>query len=376
MKRQIQIGKLNEKLSSMNPWAIILFVFPIPILIVSLFFYYWSTARSNYKRVTSQFMQRQNQVLAHDAMSVAREVSHLLESAARDVQALSMISPTSERFMQMYLSRVGQLTQLDPRDDSITTIPLPIYNEMIYLNTSGDEQLRLRNGQIERRLRRLSDCSGFNLCDSELIKKATRLTEGQLFFGKLVRWYSKESEKEKVEGGYLPVVFRTSGGIFLLGIDYRYIKELLTLPTFPYERKQNLLHSYHNGNYIYLLDSDFDFIAHPKFWHVMGIDPLNGNRATPMMTDSEEGVHPINIRAYRGDKLKSYFERLLNRSFLQSGVDIFRASNLEGSHRVLSVAPILLHKGQFHKNGVFGFVVLGCSVDYFEEPKEQYVPYY
>ena len=95
-----------------------------------------------------------------------------------------------------------------------------------------------------------------------------------------------------------------------------------------------------------------------------------------MQSDSDEGKHPINIRAYRGEKLKTYFDRLLTRSFLQQSVDIFRASNLEGSNRVLSVAPILINKGQFQKTGVFGYVVLGCSVDYFEEPKEQYVPYY
>lgn len=376
MRGDLQIRKLGNKLSSLNPWALILFVFPVPILIIAVFLYYWSSSRSTYKRVTGQFIQRQNQVLAHDAMSVAREVSYLLEAAVRDVQALSLIAPTSNNFTRVYLARVGKLTVLDPRDDSRSTIPLPIYNEMIYYNARGDEQLRLKNGQAERKLRRMSDCSGRNLCDIDLLRRAIRLTEGEIVFGKLVRWYSRQDEVEKLEGAYLPVVYKSTDGFLLLGIDYRYFKELLTLPSFPYERKQNLLQSYHNGNYIYVLDSDFDFIAHPKFWNVLGIDPATGQRAVPMQSDSDEGKHPINIRAYRGEKLKTYFDRLLTRSFLQQSVDIFRASNLEGSNRVLSVAPILINKGQFQKTGVFGYVVLGCSVDYFEEPKEQYVPYY
>ena len=376
MSLDLQTRKLSEKISSLNPWALILFVFPIPVLIIALSLYYWSASRSNYFRVTSQFIQRQNQVLAHDAMSSAREVTYLLESAAKDVQALSLISPSVNNFTRMYLARVGRLTVLDPRDDSKNTIPLPIYNEMIYFNLKGDEQLRLKNGEVERKLRRVSDCSGFQLCDIELLKKAITLSEGELFFGKLVRWYSSENEPEKLEGAYLPVVYRASDGIFLLGIDYRYFKELLTLPTFPYDRRQNLLQSYHNGNYIYILDSEFDFIAHPKFWNVMGFDPKTGGRAEPMKNDAEDGTHPINIRAYQGEKLNSYFRRLLTRSFLQQSVDIFRAPNLEGSNRVLSVTPILLNKGQFQRTGVFGYLVLGCSVDYFEEPKEQYVPYY
>ena len=372
----LQTRKWGQKLSRLNPWALILVVFPVPLLLLGLFIYYWSSASSQYKRVTSQFIERQNQVLARDAMEMAREVAHLMEEAAHDVQALSLIPPTSTNFTKFYLSRVGQLTQLDPRDDSVNTIPLPLYNEIIYLNLQGDEQLRLKNGQKENRLRRLSQCTGHSLCSAELIKKAQSLVEGELYFGKLMRWYSKENETERDDGAFFPVIYRGGDGIYLVGLDYRYLKELLTQPTFPYERKQNLLHSYQNGNYIYILDNDFDFLAHPKFWNVTGIDPVSGLRMTPMKMDSDEGLHPINVRSYQGDKLKSYFDRLLNRSFLQKSVDIFQASNLGGNHRVLSVAPILLQKGQFQKSGVLGYVVLGCSVDYFQEPKEQYVPYY
>ncbi len=376
MSVDLQIGKSNQRFSNLNPWALILFVFPIPILIVGLFFYYWSTARADYKRVTSQFIQRQNQVLAHDAMEVAREVSHLLEEAAHDVQTLSLIPTTPANFTKFYISRVGQLTQLDPRDDSVNIIPLPLYNEIIFLNLHGDEQLRLKNGQQESQLRRFNQCSGINLCDAELIKKAISLSEGEIYFGRLIRWYSKEKENEKNEGSYLPVVYRAADGFFLLGLDYRYLKELLTQPTFPYERKQNLLQSYQNGNYIYIVDSEMDFIAHPKFWNVSGFSPLTGFRVESMQIDADEGEHPINIRSYRGERLKTYFDRLLNRSFLQRSVDVFQASNLGGSNRVLSVAPILMQKGQFRTTGIFGYVILGCSVDYFEAPKEQYVPYY
>jgi hypothetical protein len=376
MSLDLQMGKLNKKFSNLNPWTLILFVFPIPLVVLGLLFYFLSSARSDYKRVTSQFIQRQNQVLAFDAMELAREVSNLLEGAARDIQTLSLITPTASHFTQFYLSRVGQITQLDSRDDSINIVPLPLYNEIIYFNLRGDEQLRLKNGKIETRLRRFSDCSTFNLCDPALIRKALSLTEGELYFGKLNRWYSKENQIEKNEGAYLPIVYRGTDGVFLIGIDYRYFKELLSQPTFPYQRKNNLINSYQNGNYIYIVDSDLDFIAHPKFWNVMGIDPSTGMRVEPMETDLDEGNRPINIQKYKGQKLKSYFDRLLKRSFVQKSVDVFQASNLGGSNRVLSVAPVLLQKGQFLKTGVFGYVVLGCSVDYFEEPKEQYVPYY
>ncbi len=376
MSADLQTGKIARKFSQLNPWVLILFIFPIPVFFLGSLYYYWATSRNDYKRVTSQFIQRQNQVLAYDAMGVAKEVAHWMEGTAHDLQTLSLISPTLSHLTQFYLSRVGQLTQLDPRDDSINTIPLPLYNEIIYFNLQGHEQLHLKNGRSETHLRSLSQCLGQDLCDSELIKKAMGLSPGELYFGKLARWYSKEKEPEKIEGAYLPVVYRANDSIFLLGLDYRYLKELLAQPTFPYERKQNLLQSYQNGNYIYIVDSEFDFIAHPKYWNVTGVDPKTFLRMRPMELDSDEGTHPINIQHYRGEKLRTYFQRLLNRSFLQKTVDIFQASNLGGGNRVLSIAPIILQKGQFQKSGVYGYVILGCSVDYFEEPKEQYVPYF
>jgi len=376
MTDQLQTRKLKGSLFSTNPWMLILVIFPLPILILGFLFYYWSSARADYQRISSQFIQRQNKVLAYDAMEIAREVSHLFEQLAQDVQALALIPVSASHFTKFYLSRVGQVTQVDTRDDSASTIPLPLYNEIIFLNLSGDEQLRFRNGQREKTIRRLSQCSGKNLCDPDLIRKGISLSEGELYFGKVVRWYSAAQEQEKLEGAYLPVVYRASDGLFLLGLDYRYLKELLSQPSFPYDRKQNLLQAYQNGNYIYIVDSEYDFIAHPKFWNVTGFSQDSGLRVPPMRLDADEGKHPINIRSYQGERLKDYFDRLLNRSFLQRTVDIFEAANLGGSNRVLSVAPILLQKGQYRANGIFGYVVLGCSVENFEAPKEQYSPYY
>lgn len=376
MKFILPIKKNAEKISRVNPWLLILLTAPLPLILVGYMVYKWSTARTDYTRVTSQMIQRQNTVLAQDAMTVARDMSFLLETIARDIQTLSLVPPTPGNFLKFYLSRISQVTQIHSKDDSVSVIPLPLYPEIIYLNAQGDEILRFRNGKQERNLRKFSQCQESNLCDPKLIQKAVHSPVGELYYGRLMRWYSPEGTVEQDDGSYFPVVYRSGDSILLLGIDYRYFKDLLSEPTFPYERKRNLLQAYQNGNYIYFTDSEFDFVAHPKHWHVTGIDRTTGRRALPMKVDSDEGSRPLNIVAYQGDRLREYFERLRTRSFLQKNVDIFEAPNLKGTSRVLSVAPILLSKGQFQKSGVFGYVVLGCNVDYFEEPREQYVPYY
>jgi hypothetical protein len=366
----------REEPPKVNPWLIIFFASTIAFGLLGFLVYRWTLNRSDASRVALQLMKRQNSVLAHDAMNVAREVAHLLENAARDVQALALVAPTSNNFTRFYLAHISQVSQADPRDDSVGLIPLPIYNELIYLNSQGDEVVRLRNGHVETRLRKLAQCSEADLCDAQLIRDALKLSVGEIYVGRTMRYYTPENAQEQLEGATLPVVYRTTEGVLLTGIDYRYFKEILLEPAFPYERKRNLLQSYQNGNYIYIVDDRNDIIVHPKVWHSTGVDRKTGRRVLPIVNDSDEGTHSLNIEQYRGERLREYFNRLLTKSFVQKAVDIFEATNLKGVSRVLSVAPILLNKAQFRKTGVYGHVIVGCSIEYFEEPREQYVPYY
>src|SRR5690606_1143016 len=103
------------------------------------------------------------------------------------------------------------------------------------------------------------------------------------------------------------------------------------------ETKRDLLKSYENGNYIYLVDTHNDILLHPKTWHVAGVDPATNRWVKPMRTDEEAGTGRLNIAEYQGEKLREYFRRLLSKSFVQRNVDIFRAPNLGGTNRVLSV---------------------------------------
>lgn len=367
---------METRPSSVNPWLLIFFGATLFFALVGFLLYRWSLTRNDSGQIAAQLIKRQNTVLAYDAMSIAREVAHLIENASRDVQVLSLVAPTRGNFMKFYLSHISSVTRSDPRDESTDMVPLPLYNELIALNSSGDETLRLRNGRFEPHLRRRSQCAYYNLCDPKLIEEGMKLPVGELLFGHVLRYYTPEREPQFSDEGTLPVLYRSSDGLVILGIDYRYFREILMEPVFPYERKRNLLQAYQNGNYIYLIDDRMDFLAHPKPWHVAGIDKKTGLPVPPMKTDADEGTHPLNVAAYQTGKIKTLLDRLAKKSLVQNAVDIFEAPNLTGTTRVLSVAPIPLTKGQYRQMGVFGHVVIGCSVDYFEEPKEQYVPYY
>lgn len=345
-----------------------------PIGLMLFLVYPWYLERKNFSSLTSQFVQRQNQVLAQDAITASRYLADFLERASKDIETLSLFvsqPQTAANFIQSQIKEVSLYTE-----SGISRVSLPIYKEAVFLNPDGSAQWRIEHGKLQTTGRSTTDCKKNPLCDWSLRSTALQIPVDTLKWGGLLRWYQSEKEGEDDSSGAIHLAYRSNQGVVILALDYRMIKSIQTLPLFPYDPKENVLQSYEQGNYVYVVDSDTNILVHPKYWHVVGVDRTTGKPQTPIKKDSDEGAHPINIAAYQEGKLREYFDRLLKVSFPQRSVDIFKASNLSGMHRILSVAPILYSKGQFAKLGTFGHVIIGCSVQHFEEPKERIVPYY
>lgn len=365
-----------ERGSFFNPWIVALITAPIPLLLFLLFLYKWHQQKTESERVKGQFIERQNTALAYEALEVSRRVAELLEIAVRDAQTLSLIPPTPSAYEKFYRSHVAKVTRYDESTNAVRLEQVPVYNELVYLDGSGAERLRLASGKITQSGASLSACSGKDLCDKAMREATLKLSPSEIRVGGLMRLYSPKGVPEREEGAHLPVAFRAANGIFIVGIDYRQLREILYMPTFPYHPKKDLFRSYLEGNYIYFVNSEYEFIAHPKYWHVTGIDPDTGLRVPGVVNDTELEKRPLNHATYRGEKLGDYFHRLMTVSFTQRSVDVFQAPNLTGTIRVLSVAPIIFSRAQFAKTGIFGHVIVGCNVDYFAEPKERVEPYY
>lgn len=368
------MNDLKQKYKN-NPWLLILIATPLPLLALGFFLFKYSTSRLDFTKLNQQMIERQNRVLANDAISVAAELSYILNEAGRDIETLAMLPVKDSVALEFHRIHNGQVTITESRDDSVVTLTVPLYNQVSIFDLKGNEKIRIQSGALSP-LRKLGECSGLNFCDRKALESILYSAPGTLQYGHLQRWYAKDGETEDLTDAHLPLYYRALDRVVVLGIDYRYFRHIMTLPTFPYERKRDLLHSYQNGNYIYLVDDEFNLIVHPKISHVTGLDRQTGERVAPFTLDSEEGTRPLNFSKYQGEKLRDYFTRLLTRSFQAKSVDVFQANNLGGTKRVLSVAPTLLNRGQFTETGVFGHTVLGCNVDYFEEPRERYVPYY
>lgn len=365
----------QAKTQPLSPWLIIMATAPVPLILFLFFFYKWYQDKSDLGRVTSHFVQRQNQVIAYDAVALSREVAQLLETAVTDARGLSLIPVSEKTVLEFARIHESPVTVVDSEKRIAVQQWLPRYNRIVFLKANGNETLRLEGGSLQKNLRTLSECREKDLCDRKARERAVSLSDGQAYFGNLMRYYIPEKSDETGEGSYT-IMIRSKDRIIELGIDYRHFRSLLFVPTFPYQQRTDLLRAHQAGNYVYLMDINTDVLVHPRYCHVTGIDRSTGTIVSPVITDADVGTHRLNVKEYRGEKLKEYFERLLTRSLIHKSVDIFRSPNLVSGNLVLTVAPVLLSKGQFEKTGVFGHVVIGCSVDYFEEPREQFIPYY
>lgn len=374
----VPVVKEVRKPGEWETWLVVLVCTSLPVFLALFFFYKWHSQKSEFEHQASQFTQRQNTVLAYDAMEISRAMSALLDAAAHDVRIAASLSSNRALLANLMKERVATVTAGRAESGELKLAHVPLYRELVVLDSTGEEKLRIEKGVVAPG-RKKSQCGIASLCDVALREDILKSSTGNVRYGKLMRYYTPQSEKlasDAEANASLSIATRTPGGAVVLGLDYVHLRELQNYPVFPYRQFSNPLLAYEEGNYAYLVDSEGDFLTHPKHWHAMGVDRSTGNFVPPVQQDSDQGTHPLNVLTYKGEKLQKYFERLRTRSFRQKSVDIFQAPNLKGTSRILSVAPILLREGQFESTGIFGHIIVGCSVDYFEEPKEKYVPYY
>ncbi len=351
--------------TALRPWLLILLTAPVLTVAIGLVIYRWQAQTQNSARLTEHFIQKQNQVLAHDALRVAKALSDRLTQAARDARLVAAI-PGNEaswgRFFDSLLSGRGSA--------------YPIYNRLVVW-ADGGHWTSFQTGKLDP-IPSLKECTPTRFCDRAALEAARVLPVGKALVGRGLRWYTPQTEMhpERLENGTLSVVYRGPQAVYLLGISFKTLLEILRLPTFPYQDRSDLLASYENGNYIYLLDRQTNLLAHPKTWHMMGLDPQTGEPMAPMRMDSDAGQRPLNFGAYQDGRLRPYFDRLFTRSFKGPDVDVFQAANLSGMLRVVSVVAVSLDAKIFEQKGPFGYVGVGCALDHFQEPEERLVPYY
>lgn len=352
---------------------------PVPFVLGCFLLLRWNDERRDFDQMKAHFLKRQNAVLAFGAANVATGFSDLLEKSARDIRILRIIPKTASALHDFYDAQIGDFTRYDADKATVREEELPFYNRLAVYDGHGNARATIELGKPGAGPKSIAQCKIAELCDGELLKDVLASPSGTLRYGRVLRYYTPKGDTSHDDRAGLTVALRDAEGVVALTIDFRHLHDHLATPTFPYEPKRDLMQAYNRGNYIYIVDEHFNVITHPMPWHQAGIDRATGTWKAPLKNDDEVGKAPINIATYAGERVRDYFHRLVDVSFKTQGVDIFKAPNLAGIQRVISVSPIQVEAGQYlhdDKSRPFGWTMVGCAVEYFEEPRERLVPYY
>jgi hypothetical protein len=350
---------------------------PVPFVLGCFLLLRWNDERRDFGQMREHFLSRQNAVLAFGAANVASGFSDLLEKAGRDVHVLRLLPKTTAALEGFHKAQVGDFTRFGGETASVNEEALPFYNRLAFYDERGKTVAALEGGKAGVGPRSVAECRLAELCDVDVLREALAAKPGTLRYGRVLRYYTPKGDTSHDSRAGLTVALRDASGVVALTVDFRHLHDHMTTPTFPYEPKRDLVQAYHRGNYIYLVDDRLNVITHPMPWHQAGIDRTTGTWRAPLKSDDEVGQAPINIGVYTGERVREYFRRLLDVSFKTQGVDLFKAPNMAGVQRVISVSPIRVASGQFESGErPFGWTMVGCAVEYFEEPRERLVPYY
>ncbi|MBI1859721.1 MAG: hypothetical protein HYR96_02230 [Deltaproteobacteria bacterium] len=358
-----------------RPWLFLLLTAPVPLILFGVLAYRWYVRQTDSTRVTRHLIQRQNTVIATDANEVARQVTSLLVRSTETIRSLPLVRAEIAVWSAFRIIHQSPIAEWNGTSHTIERRTIPLFSQVSRWTEGGDEDIRI-DESTKPPLRKFTNCDVRLACDRALLHTLTSAPDKTVRFGRLLRPYTPLAGPDDARQAAIWIGYRDGGHIYTGAMDYRHLKSLILSPIFPYDPLGDPLEAYRNGNYTFVVDIESTVLVHPKHWHVAGLQRETGAPIPPMEYDSDEGTHPLNIARYQGTTLKSFFDHLLQHSLRIKTVDIFPASNLKGTHRVIATAPVLFEDAQFRAGGVFGYVIAGCNNEYYEEPKEKSVPYY
>ncbi|MGD8623126.1 MAG: methyl-accepting chemotaxis protein [Anaerolineae bacterium] len=250
------------------------------------------------------------------ARDLGRRVAAFLREREQDARALAQLEPSAQTYLDFSRTKLGQIW------NSQGTSELPLYKEIAFVDTAGQEIIRVEKGQIvpQADLRDVSQPENTEYLRETYFQEGMALDQGQVYVQRLMGWYLPVSEAyanaENPDGRRYQGVVRfvtpvyqagQRAGLLVLSLDWTHGMELIAhvvgteegyLPDIPAdpgsppgEPKLADIHSY-------LVGDDGWALYHAKHHAIVGLDE-NGEYVTPLNQDDfdaqrESGYMPVN----------------------------------------------------------------------------------
>ena len=325
------------------------------------------------ERAVTVLDQKSQEEIKIRAINTADEIAGFLSERRKDL-FIATILPGSESAYKEFLNESKRNIWVK-ENDKITQVSAPLYVEMALTDKSGNEVIKLSNGNIvpKGKLTNVSNPRNTLYKSEDYFNKTKGLNKGEVYVSPVAGWYVNrfDFEKGKRFGGILRFstpVFGKEGfsGVLTLAMDYRHLAEFAkhVIPTQSgpvYEADAS------TGNYAYMVDSRGFMIVHPNDYHVEGL--FGDGTPVPALTKDnydeqlKKGQEVLNM------KLLGFMDPTLPAIDKEaaSGNSGIKEYKFGGHTKFVAFAPIKFFSRDLPKPGGFGWIAMGVDVEKFNE---------
>ena len=280
---------------------------------------------------------------------VPRNLSH--EETSRDAMGLLWSNPAN---------RVSW--HHTPPDD-FKRISKPIYKEITFIDLSGNEKIKVKNGHVSSDVRNVSQRENTFCKAEDYFSHLPLLKKGEIYVSRVIGGYKKgwlnkspDGIKVKPESAHAgwenPVGERFEGiirwatpvfengkktGYLTMALDHIHVMEF-TDHVIPTEERFSELSDGGSGNYAFLWDDQDQCISHARDFFICGYDPETGEETPGWLSQNTYDEYKNS-----GLSLKEFVERLPSfRDFSQrkkGSKDQLTSGEIALDCRILDTAP-------------------------------------
>lgn len=232
--------------------------------------------------------------IAGRAQNVADAVAQFLSDREKDIRIASILPRDEQSYTTFLKSNTRGVIQSS--NVGIVKIPLPVYQEIAFLDKTGKEALKVTvNGVVPKdQLRDMSNPANGQYGEEDYFLKAKDLAPGEFYMGPVVGQHVNRQEYDsgKRFSGIVRMaapVFDSSGfaGVVEMAMDFRHIMEFTDhiVPTEP-----GMVFAKVNPddmNYTFLVGRDGTILSHPAQYFIGGLGA--DRKPVPVMDDKNYG---------------------------------------------------------------------------------------